>query len=98
MKTNEILQAKGSEVFSIDPDCSLGEVVLRLVDHNCGSLVVKDDGQLVGIITERDILRACAADSRPLSEIKVAERMSRELITGRPDDDVGAVMGLLTER
>jgi len=98
MKTYEILQSKGSEVYSIEPDRTLGDVVSRLVEHNCGSLVVKDGENLVGIITERDILRTCASDPRNLSEIAVAERMSRKLTTGSPEDEVGTIMGLLTEK
>ncbi len=62
MILREILQAKGHVVHSIDSNASLDDVVRKLVRHNCGSLVVYDaQGQMVGIITERDILQACAS-------------------------------------
>ena len=62
MNLNVILREKGNAVFTTSPDNTLAEVVASLVEHNCGSLVVCDEGQVVGIITERDILRATAKD------------------------------------
>src|SRR5687767_11603255 len=69
MLLRDILLHKGTKVYSIEPDATLAEVVRRLVDHNCGSLVVchrDNPTRLLGIITERDILRACAAGRVPL--------------------------------
>ena len=68
MLLRDILLHKGSKVYSIDPEATLADVVRKLVDHNCGSLVVCEPDcstRVLGIITERDILRACApAESR----------------------------------
>lgn len=96
MKAYEILQTKGISVHSIGPSESIEQVVRLLVHHNCGSLLVIDDGIVVGIITERDILRTCDAEARPLSEMQVCERMSSRLVTASPQDDVATLMGLFT--
>ena len=56
-----------------------------------------DGDRLAGIITERDILRTCASDERPLSEIRVYERMTVDIVTATPDEDVNTVMGMLTK-
>jgi CBS domain-containing protein len=104
MMLEEILRRKGSKVHSITPDATLDQVAHKLVDNNCGSLVVCDrstdggDGTLVGIVTERDILRACATRHEPLSQLRVTDCMSRELITGSPSDSVDDTMGLMTQR
>jgi CBS domain-containing protein len=104
MTLQDILQSKGTTVHSIGPNATLDDVVQALVRNNCGSLVVcqqdgsGDEPQLVGIITERDILRACAARKAPLDELLVSDVMSSKLITGTPHDTVGETMGLLTER
>ena len=98
MQVMEILQRKGCQVHSISVQASLADVVRSLVHHNCGSLMVIDDGVVEGIVTERDILRACAEDSRPLGEIAVGERMTNDVVTGSPCDDVNDIMGLLTEK
>ncbi len=98
MKVFDILQTKGNRVHSIAPTASLADVVNALVAKNCGSLLVLDGERLVGIITERDILRAVAADDRDFSQIPVTEKMTTKLITGTPQDEVGRIMGLLTEQ
>jgi CBS domain-containing protein len=97
MNVLEILHTKGTHVHSISPDAMLADVVRELVSKNCGSLLVMRNDQLVGIITERDILRACAADPRPLGQIPVREKMTPRPITGSPADDVTSIMGLLTQ-
>lgn len=96
MKTYEILQNKGDEVHWITPQSTLADVVQTLVDNNCGSLLVMDGTKLTGIITERDILKACAEEDRPLSEIMVYERMTANVMTASPEEDVNTVMGTLT--
>lgn len=98
MKLSDILRTKGNSVLTIGPRATLADVVSTMVEHNCGSLVVCDGDVLVGIITERDILRACASQPRLLHEILVEERMTRQVITGLASDPISGVMGLMTER
>lgn len=98
MKLSTILEAKGSTVFTIGPDANLAEVVAALVEHNCGSLVVAEDEQLLGIVTERDILRVCATLDRPIGELRVDSIMTRDVLTGSADDKISDVMGLMTEK
>ncbi len=99
MTLHEILVRKGSEVYCTTPDTTLDEVVCRLVKKNCGSLVVRDENNsqpMVGIITERDILRACCANKDSYGKVSVADVMSTELVTGSPTDSVSETMGLMT--
>lgn len=98
MLLREILQVKGDKVYSIEPSATLADVVQRLVEFNCGSLVVCDGGKMVGIITERDILRACAALDEPLESIPVEARMTVDVVTGAPDNTVNDTMGVMTEK
>ena len=98
MQVRDILQVKGRQLFTIEPDQSLAEVVRRLVERNCGLLVVCRGEQLVGIITERDILRACAQVEQPLEEISIASRMTTDVVTASPDDELESVMRMMTER
>ena len=95
MKLRDILYGKGKEVHSTSPHETLGDVANKLVKHNCGALVVLDGGSMVGIISERDVLRACAELQHPL-DAAVGDRMTRDLVTGSPADEVEDVMGLLT--
>lgn len=99
MLLRDILGAKGTLVHTIAADASLEDVVQQLVEHNCGSLIVyeqPDTGRMVGIITERDILRACASHKAALSALKVVDAMSINLVVGSPADTVEDAMGLMT--
>ena len=97
MILKDILNAKGHEVFTISPDVSLASVVERLVQHRCGALVVCEGETMIGIISERDILRTLAEVTEPLDQVAVESRMTSKVITGSPEDDINDVMGRLTE-
>ncbi len=97
MTLQEILRGKGTLIYAIGPNASLDDVAKTLVRHNVGSLVVRDEtGHMLGIITERDILRACAAQRDSLDRLRVADHMSTEIVTGAPNDSVEHIMGLMT--
>lgn len=98
MKLRDILNDKGWDVHTISSQATLGDVVDQLVECNCGSLVVFDDNCMVGIITERDILRSCAHNGHELKQKFVRDHMTSRPITSEPDAEVSAVMGLLTEK
>ena len=98
MLVRDILSDKGKLVHTCGPDDSLADVVDLLVGHNIGSLVVLDEGEMVGIITERDILRASAATRGPLEFLSVRERMTRCPVVAAPQHDVSDVMCVMTER
>lgn len=98
MKIKHLLTTKGANVITIRPEQSLGAAVELLSGHNIGALAVMDAAnQLVGILSERDIIRAAArhADvlSRPVSEV-----MTRSVLTGSPQDDVKSVLQTMSAR
>ncbi len=76
----------------------------KLVKCNCGSLVVMgrrrdaERDRMVGIVTERDILRACAARRSPLDETPVSAAMTCDVVTAAPGDSIEETMQLMTER
>ncbi|MBP89152.1 MAG: hypothetical protein CMJ64_20950 [Planctomycetaceae bacterium] len=96
MQLKEILEAKGRSVLTIEPTASLADVVTRLCEHNCGALIVYQDEKITGIISERDILRAIAEVDNPLEEISVKTRMTRDVVTGSPQDNINDTMGVMT--
>ena len=98
MKLSNILQDKGSTVYSIAPEATLAELAEALVEHNCGSLVVLHEGRMVGIITERDFLKSYVATKADWSSLQVSDFMTTEVITGSPEDSVSDTMGLLTTK
>lgn len=98
MLVRDILGHKGKLVHTCAPDDTLADVADLLVGHNIGSLVVMQDNEMVGIVTERDILRACAATRGPLEFLRVSERMTRCPVVAALQDEVADVMCIMTER
>jgi CBS domain-containing protein len=98
MKIRDILRGKGAQVVTIGPDATIHDAMTALVVHRIGSLVVLDQkGKIVGIITEWDILRECAARSEYVKDTTVREVMTTNLIIGLSDDEIGYVMGIMTQ-
>ncbi|MDX1616885.1 MAG: CBS domain-containing protein [Candidatus Promineifilaceae bacterium] len=98
MKVNSILSTKHGDVITAAPGDSLADAVATLAKHNIGALVVIDDGEhVVGIISERDVVRVLAERADALS-LTVETVMTREVVVGLPQDDVMSVAHTMTER
>jgi CBS domain-containing protein len=98
MKVKEILREKGSSVKTIKPEAPVRELVAALTKHGIGALVVVDDSKnIVGMVTERDVLRRCMQDEKPDLNRPVRSIMTEDVIVGVPDDDVDYVMHIITE-
>jgi CBS domain-containing protein len=98
MKIAEILRTKGHDVVTIPEARSVLEAVGVLVRHNIGALVVTDREHPTGIFTERDVLRLAARSPNALSTIQVGGVMTRDPIIASPDDELHAVMDVMTEQ
>ena len=98
MKIKELPLAKASDLASTRPEETVPQVARELTDRNIGALpVVDQSGNLVGIISERDIVRQIVDNANLLSE-PVSSIMTKNLITGMPDDDLKIVAGKMTEK
>jgi len=93
---NHVLETKGHEVHTIDPDASVFDALKLMAEHNIGSLVVVDDGDLVGIITERRYAREVALKGRTSPETTIREIMTTKIICARPDQSVEQCMAMMT--
>lgn len=99
MKVRDILRHKSSELITIDYHEPLLEATRILTAHNIGVLLVTDtEGNPVGIISERDIVRVLAHRGAICGEIIVRAVMTEELIVGAPDDDLNHVMNVMTQQ
>jgi CBS domain-containing protein len=94
----DILAVKGSHVLSIGPDASVLDAALLMNDHKIGSLLVRDAGRLVGIITERDLLRRVVSQRRDPAEMPVREAMTAEVACCRPETSVDEARGVMKNR
>ena len=98
MQVKDILRAKETTVVTVQPNATVHAAMQTMVTHHIGSLMVIDNqGKMGGIITERDILRECTARSEQVKTTLVQQVMTKDLIIGVPDDEVGYVMGVMTQ-
>lgn len=98
MTIASLLASKGVKVVTIGPQESIRSALTLLAEHNIGALVVVDAaGALVGILSERDIVRALARSEAILVQ-PVSVIMTREVIIGMPQDDLVAAGATMTQR
>lgn len=99
MKVRDVLKGKGGRVVTIDAKATVAEAVGRLVQNNIGSLPVVDEaGALIGVLSERDVLRLMHNRGESFSRDKIGDVMTAHPITCTPDCEVDEVMGQMSER
>lgn len=97
MRLSEILEMKGRNVHTTSPQETVMDAVRKLVAYNIGALAVVDgNGNLAGILSERDVLRMLPREAGDLSAVRVAQRMTTNVVTASPDDDVESCLNAMT--
>jgi len=100
MFVSSVLRTKGTKIHTIAPEATADDVIQELVKYNVGSLVVMEtrDGEssMIGIITERDVLRAQAAHRAPLERLLVRQVMSTHVIRTSLENTLQDAMRLMT--
>ena len=95
MLVKEILKIKGNVLFTIHSGASLGDAVIALTEHDAGSLVVMDGGEMTGLITFREVLQAVGKAKGDLSTQTVADFKVANPVVARPDMPIEGVRELL---
>ena len=93
----EILEEKGGHVLEIDADATVLEAVQQMVAMNVGSLLVTVEGEVTGIVTERDYLRRVTLEDRT-EQAPVGEIMSAPLVVATLETTIDECMALMTDR
>lgn len=98
MKTKDILAEKGTHVIKVQETLLLVDVVSMFVANRIGSVVVVNNhDEVIGIVAPIDVLKAIHHHTDYLSTITVSEIMTRDIIVVTPDDDIDAIMTIMTE-
>ena len=95
---SNVLEEKGNEVLQIEASATVLDAIKRMVESNVGALLVTDNGQVTGIVTERDYLRRVTLEGRTERDTLVREIMSLPLVYVTPDTSVDECMAVMTER
>lgn len=99
MKTvQQLLSAKGDQVYAISPDAKVIDALKLMADRNVGALVVLDGPKLAGIFSERDYARKVALHGKSSADVPLREVMTRDVITVPPSCSVEECMALVTSR
>lgn len=93
-----ILDRKGRKVYSVSSKVSVADAVGEMNRHRVGSVLIIDDGRLVGIFTERDVLRRVVGAGVDPARTGVAEVMTSQVMTIGPDATIEETMRIFTEK
>ena len=97
MFVSDILAQKGGLVFSVTPKTSVAQVSQQLSVRRIGSVLVLDaESSVLGIVSERDLVRAFASHGAKAMELEARQVMTRDVITCDPDDSIDQVMESMT--
>jgi CBS domain-containing protein len=94
----DLLAVKGSHVMSIGRQATVLDAAVMMNDYKIGALVVIDQGKMLGIFTERDVLRRVVAERRDPAQATVDDVMTRDIVYCGPDTEVDEASMLMKER
>ncbi|RKP45013.1 CBS domain-containing protein [Pararobbsia silviterrae] len=98
MKVSDILKLKGNTLFSVTPDTPLAEAAATMANHDIGSLVVMEFGELVGMLTFREIILTLRENGGALGTTLIRKVMDDHPLICTPETDVNEVRRMMLER
>jgi CBS domain-containing protein len=96
MFVSDILAEKGSLVFSATPQATVAQVAEQLSTHRVGSVLVLQDNEVIGVVSERDLVRAMARHGGAALDMEAREVMTTDVVTCDPDNTIEQVMATMT--
>ncbi len=97
-KVRDILQIKGTQILAMHPDASVLDAAILMNDHKVGSVVVSDHGQVVGIFTERDILRRVVAQQYAPASTALHDVMTTDVVCCELDTPLESARKVMMHR
>lgn len=98
MLIKTILEKKGHDVATLRPDQPVSAAVTMMAERRIGAVVLEDRGKVVGIFSERDLVKVLAREGSPALDRPIRASMSAPVITCRPEDRLDQVWAIMTER
>ncbi len=98
MRIADVLRNKGASVATITPETSVSGLLTELAVHNIGAMVVVSPDGVVGIVSERDVVRALQTRGADLLRLPVSEIMTTFVATCTPNDTVDSLSALMTTK
>lgn len=96
MFVSDILSRKGALVHTVTPGTSVAQIAQQLSVRRIGSVLVLDDEQIVGIVSERDLVQALASHGAAALQLEARNVMTRDVVTCDPDESIDHVTEMMT--
>ncbi len=94
----ELLEKREPMVYQVGPDVPVFDGLKLLAEYGVGAMVVMDEGRLLGVFSERDYTRKVALQGRNSRDTRIADIMTREVVTVTPQTDTHACMTLMSKK
>jgi CBS domain-containing protein len=94
----QLLENKGSEILTIDPNDSVYDAIKSMADNHIGSLIVMQNKHIVGIITERDYSRNVILKGKSSANTPVKDIMTTNVLCTKPEQTIEEAMALMTDK
>jgi CBS domain-containing protein len=98
MKVSDILRVKGSTLYTVQPEQALAEAATTMADHDIGSLVVMEHGDLVGMLTFREVIKGTVRNGGSFGTLVVRTVMDDHPLTCTPDTEIDEVRRMMLNR
>ena len=98
MKVSDILRVKGSTLYTVQPEQPLSEAVNTMAQFDIGSLVVMDHGDVVGMLTFREVIQAVVRNGGVIGDTRVRSVMDDHPLTCTPDTEIDEVRRMMLSR
>jgi CBS domain-containing protein len=98
MKVSDILRVKGNTLFTVRPDDLLSDAARTMADHDIGSLVVMEHGDLVGMLTFREVIQGTVRNAGAFGVQEVRSVMDDHPMTCTPDTEIDEVRRMMLQR
>ncbi len=98
MKVSDILRVKGNTLFTVAPDQLLSDAVVAMAEHDVGSLIVMSHGELIGMLSFREVIRAVVKNNGSVIGVVVRSVMDDAPLTCTPDTSIDEVRRMMLGR
>ena len=98
MKVSDILRVKGNTLYTVEPDQALADAVQLMADKDIGSLVVMAHGDLVGMLTFREVIQAIVRNGGTVGTTRVRSAMDDHPLTCTAETDLDEVRRMMLDR
>lgn len=98
MKVSDILRVKGNTLFTVQPDQPLSEAASTMAEHDIGSLVVMEHGDLAGMLTFREVIQGVVRNGGVLGSLTVRSVMDDHPLTCTPETEIDEVHRMMLNR